>query len=117
MMTREQFKNLVCKLEEAILTKGYRPERVWRLYRVLQGDLTPLGSTPEIERWYFSRRPRKKLVVGTIAPPRRRKRRNTAIHGHCIECGSPLSKKRVCETCGTDNYWYIQLGLTKEKRG
>lgn len=109
-MNYELFKRRVCEVEEAVLRKGYSPKALWRLAKVLRGDVEPPDDP------VFPHKGERKYIVVKPYAARRDRRRNTPAHGHCIECHAPLSVFSVCTKCGTDNYYYIRLGITKKEK-
>ena len=114
-MTYEEFKKRACEVEEAIVSKGYDPKALWRLLRVLQGDVTPTDTELQYEYHYYKNTPRKYLVVKPHVPLQKHIPRGTDHRGNCSDCGAPLPFSGVCRSCGADNYWNVRLGVSKRK--
>ena len=93
-----EFSDLISLLLDSFKRTGYDPKAVWRFYLYLKGDV---------------RRARrlKKLRRGRKWPETRR--RNTERTQKCKSCGSygVTDGYPTCCVCGTDNQWFLQMGL------
>lgn len=95
----EHFISEAFRLLARIKRAKYIPSKVWKLYKVVRGELhiAPDGS--------FSR----SVCVKQRKPPRERRSKGIARYGNCIECQKPLTCSVICRECGYDNYWAVYL--------
>ena len=101
---------MIVALEERIRSRRYLPGRVWKLYKIIIGDLG-IGALNRVRKTIRPCNGRKG------PPPKKPSRAKFAEpqNGYCVDCGKALHQSFICKHCGCDNQWATVLGLTVKK--